>query len=70
LFCAVAEAKSKLEWDVTFHERDYYPLGEKAWQKANEERIEVCEAINKVYDYARSHMYELDYGKEPLPYED
>jgi hypothetical protein len=66
LFCAVSDAQAKL-LDVDFHQRDYYPLGEAAWQNADSERIEVCEAINKVYRYARSHMHRLDYGKEPLP---
>ena len=55
LFCAVSDAQAKL-LDVDFHQRDYYPLGEEAWNQALIERIEVCEAMNKVYRYARSHM--------------
>ena len=58
LFCAVSNAQAKL-LDVDFHQRDYYPLGEEAWQKAYSERIEVCEAMNKVYQYAASHMHRL-----------
>ena len=67
LFCAISDAKTKLYYGIDFHERDYYPLGEEAWQKALAERTEIIESLAKVYEYARSHMYELDYGKEPLP---
>ena len=66
LFCAVSDAQAKL-LDVDFHQRDYYPLGEEAWEKALAERTEMIESLAKVYAYARSHWYELDYGKEPLP---
>lgn len=69
LFCAVSDAQVKL-YDVDFHQRDYYPLGDEAWYKAFKEREEVKEAMNKVYQYARQHMHFLDYGKEPLPDED
>ena len=66
LFCAVSEAKMKFRY-LEFHQRDYYPLGDEAWNKALTERQEMMAALDKVYDYARSHMYALDYGKEPLP---
>lgn len=70
LFCAISDAKMKLDYEIDFHERDYYPLGEDAWQKALAERNEMIKCLAKVYQYARSHMYSLDYGKDPLPYED
>jgi len=70
LFEAVSEAQVKLLYDTDFHERDYYPLGGEAWDKAFKEREEVKEAINTVYQYAKQHMHYLDYGKEPLPDED
>ena len=70
LFCAVSDAQVKLLYDVDFHQRDYYPLGEETWNQALIERVEACEAINKVYQYAKQHMHFLDYGKEPLPDED
>ena len=70
LFEAVSEAQIKLLYDVDFHQRDYYPLGDEAWDKAYSEREEVKKAMNTVYQYARQHMHFLDYGKEPLPDED
>ncbi|MCP3682050.1 MAG: hypothetical protein GY861_05105 [bacterium] len=70
LFEAVSEAQVKLLYDVDFHERDYYPLGELVWSEANLEREEIKQAMNKVYQYARQHMHYLDYGKEPLPDKD
>ena len=70
LFCAVSDAQVKLLYDTDFHQRDYYPLGDEAWDKAFKEREEVKEAINTVYQYAKQHMHFLDYGKEPLPDED
>ena len=70
LFEAVSEAQLKLFYGVDFHDRDYYPLGEEAWNKAYKERGEVKQAMRKVYEYARQHMHFLDYGKEPLPDED
>ncbi len=69
LFCAVSEAQMKFRY-LEFHQRDYYPLGDEAWDKAFKEREEVKEAINTVYQYAKQHMHFLDYGKEPLPDED
>ncbi|MDB4317675.1 hypothetical protein N9973_00095 [bacterium] len=66
LFCAVSEAQAKL-LDVDCHQRDYYPLGEEAWDKAYQEREEVKEAMDKVYQYAEQHMNFFYYGKEPLP---
>ncbi len=70
LFEAVSDVQVKLLYDVDFHKRDYYPLGELVWSEANLEREEVKEAMNTVYQYARQHMHFLDYGKEPLPDED
>tara|TARA_R110001606_G_scaffold71719_2_gene165137 strand:- start:141 stop:431 length:291 start_codon:yes stop_codon:yes gene_type:complete len=70
LFEAVSEPRMKLLFDTDFHKRDYYPLGDKAWDKAYQEREEVKKAMNKVYRYARQHMLFLEYGKEPLPDED
>jgi hypothetical protein len=70
LFCAVSDAQIKLLYDTDFHERDYYPLGGEAWDKAYQEREEIKEAMTKVYQYAKQHMHFLDYGKEPLPDED
>lgn len=70
LFEAVSEAQIKLLFDTDFHERDYYPLGNEAWDKAYQEREEVKEAMNKIYQYAKQHMHFLEYGKEPLPDED
>ena len=67
LFEAVSEVYIKLLYDVDFHERDYYPLGEEAWDKACQERGEVEKAMSKVYQYAKQHMHFLEYGKEPLP---
>ena len=70
LFEAVSEAQNKLLFDTDFHQRDYYPLGDEAWDKAHQEREEVKKAMDTVYQYARQHMLFLEYGKEPLPDED
>ena len=67
LFEAVSEAQIKLLFDTDFHERDYYPLGEQAWDKAYLEREEVKKAMDKVYQYAKQHMHFFECGKEPLP---
>ena len=34
LFEAVSETLIKLLYDTDFHQRDYYPLGDEAWDKA------------------------------------
>jgi len=70
LFEAVSEALIKLLYDVDFHQRDYYPLGDEAWDKAYQEREEVKKAMDTVYQYAKQHMLFLEYGKEPLPDKD
>lgn len=70
LFEAVSEARIKLLCDTDFHQRDYYPLGEEAWDKAYSEREEIKEAMNKVYKYAKQHMQFIRYGKEALLEED
>jgi len=66
LFEAVSEAQIKLLYDTTFHQRDYYPHGDEAWDKALSEREEVREAMNTVYQYARQHMHFIECGKEQL----
>jgi len=66
LFEAVSEAQIKLLFDTDFHQRDYYPLGDEAWDKAYQEREEVKKAMDTVYQYAKQHMHFLEYGKEPL----
>ena len=67
LFEAVSEVQIKLLFDTDFHQRDYYPLGDEAWDKAYQEREEVKKAMDTVYQYAKQHMHYLEYGKEPLP---
>ena len=67
LFEAVSEVQIKLLFDTDFHQRDYYPLGDEAWDKAYQEREEVKKAMDTVYQYAKQHMLFLEYGKEPLP---
>ena len=67
LFEAVSEVHIKLLFDTDFHERDYYPLGDEAWDKAYQEREEVKKAMDTVYQYAKQHMLFFEYGKEPLP---
>jgi hypothetical protein len=69
LFEAVNEAQIKL-YDMHFHSRDYYPLGEGAWDKAYADRAKVNEAMNMIYEYAMQHDHFFNYGKEPLPNED
>ena len=70
LFEAVSEAQIKLLFDTDFHQRDYYPLGDEAWDKAYQEREEVKKAMDTVYQYAKQHMQFLEYGKEPFaPFE-
>ena len=44
LFEAVSEAQIKLLFDIAMHPRDYYPLGDEAWDKAYSEREEVKKA--------------------------
>lgn len=66
LFEAVSETHIKLLFDTDFHQRDYYPLGDEAWDKAYQEREEVKKAMDTVYQYAKQHMLFLEYGKEPL----
>lgn len=66
LFEAVSEVQIKLLFDTDFHQRDYYPLGDEAWDKAYQEREEVKKAMDTVYQYAKQHMLFLEYGKEPL----
>ena len=67
LFEAVSEVHIKLLFDTDFHQRDYYPLGDEAWDKAYQEREEVKKAMDTVYQYAKQHMLFFEYGKEPLP---
>ena len=70
LFEAVSEAQIKLLFDTDFHQRDYYPLGDEAWDKAYQEREEVKKAMNTVYQYSKQLMHFLEYGKEPFaPFE-
>jgi hypothetical protein len=69
LFDAVSEAQIKL-YNTHFHSRDYYPLGDEAWDKAYADRAKVNEAMNTIYEYAMQHAYFFDYRKEPLPDED
>lgn len=66
LFEAVNEAQIKLLYNTTFHQRDYYPLGDEAWDKALSERKEVVKAMDTVYQYAMQHMHFIEYGKEQL----
>ena len=70
LFEAVSEAQIKLLFDIAMHPRDYYPLGDEAWDKAYSEREEVKKAMDTVYQYAKQHMHFLEYGIEPFaPFE-
>ena len=66
LFEAVSEAQIKLLFDTDFHQRDYYPLGDEAWDKAYQEREEVKKAMNTVYQYSKQLMHFLEYGKSHL----
>ena len=42
--------------EIQFHPRDYYPLGDDAWQKARNERDEARRSINEVYKYLEAHI--------------
>ena len=59
LFHRVYDAKQCLEY-IDFHRRDYYPLGEEAYQKALSEREKAVECLKTAYQYARSIKYALD----------
>lgn len=41
---------------IDFHARDYYPLGDEAWDKARKERDEARKQINEVYKYLGIHL--------------
>ena len=56
LFEAVSEAQIKLLFDTDFHQRDYYPLGDEAWDKAYQEREEVKKAMDTVYQLSLIHI--------------
>ena len=42
--------------EIDFHPRDYYPLGDDAWNKARNERDEARRQINEVYKYLEAHI--------------
>ena len=49
---------------VDFHPRDYYPLGDEAWENARSERDEARRKINEVYKYLEAHIEHCyDHGK-------
>ena len=66
---ALCKAESAMH-KVTFHARDYYPLGENAFSDALEERREMMVSLVRLRQYIRRHVYELNKGKEPLPEEE
>ena len=41
---------------IEFHPRDYYPLGDDAWNKAQTQRDEARRNINEVYKYLEAHV--------------
>jgi hypothetical protein len=40
---------------IEFHQRDYYPLGDEAWQKAKAQRMIQKENIASLYSYLELH---------------
>lgn len=49
---------------IEFHARDYYPLGDEAFKKADSERSKIRMSINDVYKYLLAHIEHCyDHGK-------
>lgn len=42
--------------EIEFHARDYYPLGDDAFNKADSERSKTRMSINEVYKYLTAHI--------------
>jgi hypothetical protein len=40
---------------VEFHKRDYYPLGDEAWNVAVEQRDQIKKKISEIRTYLESH---------------
>jgi hypothetical protein len=40
---------------VEFHKRDYYPLGDEAWNKAVEQRDEIKKKMSDIRHYIDAH---------------
>ena len=50
--------------EIEFHPRDYYPLGDGAFDKADSERCKTRMSINDVYKYLEAHIEHCyDHGK-------
>ena len=63
---ALCKAESAMN-EVTFHSRDYYPLGIHAFSDAIDERREMMDSLVELRQYIRRHVYELNKNKGPLP---
>jgi hypothetical protein len=42
-------------FDIAFHRRDYYPLGDDAWNLAVKQRNEICQKMNDIRHYLDAH---------------
>ncbi len=51
-FCSAFQA-------ATFHPRDYYVQGPDAYNQAREQRLEVMQSLEKLYDYVETHVFHL-----------
>jgi hypothetical protein len=45
--------------DVTFHPRDYYPLGDSAWDQARADRMEMSEKLSDIKNYIDTHLQSI-----------
>jgi len=66
LYLALSKAEDALD-ELTFHPRDYYPLGVEAFAQAVEERREMDMSLTRFRQYIRRHVYALNKGKAPIP---
>lgn len=66
---ALCKAQSAMK-ELTFHARDYYPLGENAFSDAIDERREMMDSLVEFRKYIQMHVYELNKGKGTLPEEE
>ena len=66
LYLALSKAEQALN-ELTFHPRDYYPLGVEAFAQAVEERRELALSLTRLRNYIHRHVHVLNKGKSPLP---
>lgn len=52
-------AASEVANKATFHQRDYYPLGDEEWQRARQEHLKHIKALQDAHDYFQDVLIRL-----------